>query len=190
MIPHKVAYIPSKKVRLEIGKAEYTHPGGIKIVVKTAAVAVNPFDWVNQDIGRDLAWEAVAIGPGVTRFKVGGRVVGHAVGMDERDNKSSEEPGVQERPFSSRLPNTISSQPPRHIIMATSKNSALLQRYDYKRPTVIADTTAVLKGSVTVVAVAVGQKYLGFCIDVLSGGNLSRRPALTRPLSLWTWEYP
>lgn len=51
MVPHKAAYIPSRKARLEIGTAEYTHPGENEIVVKTAAVAVNPLDWVKQGVG-------------------------------------------------------------------------------------------------------------------------------------------
>ncbi|PCG94007.1 Alcohol dehydrogenase superfamily, zinc-type [Penicillium occitanis (nom. inval.)] len=84
MVPHKAAYIPSKKARLEIGTAEYTHPGENEIVVKTAAVAVKLLDWVKQDVGdvfsswikypfvmeSDLAGEVVEVGPGVTRFKV------------------------------------------------------------------------------------------------------------------------
>lgn len=259
MVPHKAAYIPSKKARLEIGTAEYTHPGENEIVVKTAAVAVNPLDWVKQDVGdvfsswikypfvmgSDLAGEVVEVGPGVTRFKVGDRVVGHAVGMDERSNKSSEGafqeytvirthlacpiPGSLTYETACVLPLGLSTAScglfmkdylalryptnaplPRKsnqnsmskmetllvwggstsvgcnaiqlataagydvITTASSHNHDYLKKlgaisvYDYKSPTVIADITAAFKDRLAVGAIAIGQKSLGFCIDVLS----------------------
>ena len=68
-----------------------------------AAVAINPVDWIIQDLGTmmfswikhpfvfglDTAGEVVEIGPGVTRFKVGDRVVGHANGTDQKYNSSA-----------------------------------------------------------------------------------------------------
>ncbi|MCJ1400369.1 hypothetical protein MMC11_003574 [Xylographa trunciseda] len=72
----------------------------MKIVVKNAAVAINPLDWMLQDqgdflfswikypavFGTDVAGEVVEIGSGVTRFKVGDRIVGHAQGTDKKYN--------------------------------------------------------------------------------------------------------
>ena len=64
-------------------------------------MAINPIDWMIQDLGNkmmfsylkypfilglDTAGEVVEVGPGVTRFKVGDRVVGHANGTDEKYN--------------------------------------------------------------------------------------------------------
>ena len=63
-------------------------------------MAINPIDWIIQDMGKmmfsslkypfilgfDTAGEVVEVGPGVTRFKVGDRVVGHANGTDEKYN--------------------------------------------------------------------------------------------------------
>ena len=66
-------------------------------------MAINPVDWIIQDMGKmmfswlkypfilgfDTAGEVVEVGPGVTRFKVGDRVVGHANGTDQKYNKPS-----------------------------------------------------------------------------------------------------
>lgn len=100
----QAAYMPSKNSRLAVSAASYIAPGPNEIAVKNAAIAVNPLDWVKQDagnffgpwmkypliMGSDTAGEVVEVGSKVTRFKPGDRVVGHAVGMDERSNKSSE----------------------------------------------------------------------------------------------------
>ena len=40
--------------------------------------------------GSDLAGEVVEVGKDITRVRVGDRVLGHAVGMDRKSNKSSE----------------------------------------------------------------------------------------------------
>ncbi len=63
--------------------------------MKNGAVAVNPLDWGIQDmgetlfpwiayptvLGEDVAGEVVEVGSAVSRFKIGDRVVGHAVGF-------------------------------------------------------------------------------------------------------------
>ena len=41
-------------------------------------------------LGSDLAGDVVEVGSGVTRFKVGDRVLGHAVGVDKKRNKVAE----------------------------------------------------------------------------------------------------
>ncbi|KAF6220713.1 hypothetical protein HO133_003146 [Letharia lupina] len=85
---------------LEVKSAPYTSPREDEIVIKNGAVAINPVDWVIQErgkmmftwlkypfiLGLDVAGEVVEIGPGVTRFKVGDRVVGHANGSDQQCN--------------------------------------------------------------------------------------------------------
>ncbi len=73
-------------------------------MVRVRAVAVNPFDRIQQTmgdiitpwitypfvVGSDLAGEVVEIGSGVSRFRVGDRVLGYAAGADKRRNRAAE----------------------------------------------------------------------------------------------------
>lgn len=100
----EAAWLRAGKSALEVGPATYTPPGQGELVVRNAAVAINPLDWFKRDggsfvfgwikypftMGSDSAGEVVEIGPNVTQFAVGDRVVGLAVGMDRRSSKSSE----------------------------------------------------------------------------------------------------
>lgn len=88
MASNSAAWLVGEKVKpLEVKEAPYTLPGDDEILVKNAAVAVNPVDWVVQDmaifpktyptiIGSDLAGEVVEVGKSVTKFKKGDRVLG------------------------------------------------------------------------------------------------------------------
>lgn len=89
---------------LEVRSAPYTKPGPKQLVVKNAAVAINPLDWAKQHVGdkkwewithpfvlgEDIAGEVVEIGSEVTRFKVGDRVIAHAVGFYAYGNRAAE----------------------------------------------------------------------------------------------------
>jgi NADPH:quinone reductase-like Zn-dependent oxidoreductase len=87
------AYITHAKAHpFEVGSAPVWAPGENEILVKNQAVAINPVDGNLQYtaffplkyptvLGQDVAGEVVAIGPGVTRFEVGDRVIGHATSM-------------------------------------------------------------------------------------------------------------
>lgn len=84
-------------------------PEANEILVKNHAVAINPVDGSLQAagwwplnyptmLGQDVAGVVAAVGPGVTSFKVGDRVVGHAVGMAtkrDQDNAFQEYTIVQ-----------------------------------------------------------------------------------------------
>lgn len=97
-------WLAAKRGPLEPGPAPYTAPGHGEIVIRAHAVAVNPFDRIVQALGdlvlshlaypavlgTDVAGEVVAIGEGVTRFKVGDRVLGHAAGMEKARNRAAE----------------------------------------------------------------------------------------------------
>ncbi|KLU81757.1 zinc-binding oxidoreductase CipB [Magnaporthiopsis poae ATCC 64411] len=98
------AFLVAAKARpLDVREAPYPVPGPGEIVVKNAAVALNPIDYIKQSLGNflyshikypfitgcDVAGVVVDVGPDVTRFKVGDRVVGNALGMEKKHNKSS-----------------------------------------------------------------------------------------------------
>lgn len=103
-LTNTASWLGPKQTRLEVKPAPYTHPRENEIVVNNHAVAINPVDWMMPLIGNlifpwikypfvlgeDLAGEVVEVGEAVTRFKVGDRVLGHAVGTDKKRNSSAE----------------------------------------------------------------------------------------------------
>jgi NADPH:quinone reductase-like Zn-dependent oxidoreductase len=103
------AWLRERGGAFEVGPAPYTSPRENEITVKNHAVAVNPLDWGIQlagsflyrwlkypaVLGTDVAGEVVEAGPGVTRFKPGDRVLGHAVGV-ERDHNNPAEGAFQD----------------------------------------------------------------------------------------------
>ena len=104
MPTNTAAWIVAKQTKIEVKSAPYTHPREGEIVVKNHAVAINPLDWIIQVagnivfswikypsiLGSDLAGEVIEVGKGVTRFSVGDRVLGHAVGTDRKRNSPAE----------------------------------------------------------------------------------------------------
>ncbi len=103
-LSNTAAWLPATKAHLQVGPAPYPHPRAGEIVVENRAVAINPIDWIIQLIGTtlfswikypfvlgaDLAGEVCAVGADVTRFRVGDRVLGHAVGTDKKRNSAAE----------------------------------------------------------------------------------------------------
>ncbi|KAI8635187.1 zinc-binding oxidoreductase CipB [Xylariaceae sp. FL1651] len=82
----------AKAYPFEIGSTPIWTPGADEVLVKNQVVAINPVDGNLQYmafyplkyptiLGQDVAGEVVAVGPGVTRFQVGDRIVGHATSM-------------------------------------------------------------------------------------------------------------
>lgn len=104
MPTNTAAWLGAKRAKFEVKSAPYTSPRENEIVVRNRAVAINPFDWIIQAagsvvspwikypfiLGSDLAGEVVEVGTGVTRFSVGDRVLGHAVGTDKKRNSPAE----------------------------------------------------------------------------------------------------
>ncbi len=105
LIPaNTAAWLVAKYTDLAVNSAPYTPPRANEIVVRNYAVAINPIDWIKQRVGNflyawikypfvlgsDLAGEVVDVGTAVSRFKVGDRLVGHALSTDQKRNQSAE----------------------------------------------------------------------------------------------------
>lgn len=77
---------------LQLGEAALPRPAPNEILIRNAAVAINPLDWILQEhailpwldypaiLGSDVAGEVAAVGTEVERFRIGDRVLGQAVG--------------------------------------------------------------------------------------------------------------
>ncbi|EUC27719.1 hypothetical protein COCVIDRAFT_19901 [Bipolaris victoriae FI3] len=102
---NRAAWLAGKQVfPLHVGEAPYTPPGPNEVVVKSAAIAINPVEamkqamgdnmmpWIKYPfiLGHDVAGEVVEVGSKVTRFHPGDRVLGDAVSIDQRSNRSCE----------------------------------------------------------------------------------------------------
>ena len=77
---------------LHLAPADMPQPGPGEILIRNAAIGLNPLDWILQEhailpwldypaiLGSDVAGEVAAVGSQVARFKAGDRVLGQAVG--------------------------------------------------------------------------------------------------------------
>ena len=97
-------WLAAKGADFSLGAAPYTSPSYGMILVRNRAIAVNPVDrmipvigdlifpWLSYPavVGSDVAGEVVEVGEGVTRFRVGDRVLGHAVGVEKSRNAAAE----------------------------------------------------------------------------------------------------
>ena len=104
MPTNSAAYLMAKHGKLKVGPAPYTPPKADELVVRNGAIAINPVDWMTIPLGdlffpwlkypfilgSDVAGEVVAVGSAVQRFKVGDRVLGHAVGAEKERNRPEE----------------------------------------------------------------------------------------------------
>ncbi|KAL2847751.1 putative zinc-binding alcohol dehydrogenase domain-containing protein cipB [Aspergillus pseudoustus] len=89
---NQAAWLDKAGSPLDVRDAPMPYPGPGEIVVKNAAIAINPLDTHMQDagvfvqqwpaiLGCDIAGEVYEVGEGVTRFKKSDRVTGHAINL-------------------------------------------------------------------------------------------------------------
>ncbi|KAF5543557.1 oxidoreductase [Fusarium phyllophilum] len=94
------AVLPAKQGQLVIQQRPVPTPKKGELLVRNSAVTANPSDWKIQALGlstnfpavlgSDLSGVVVSVGPDVTRFKPGDRVIGFALGViDENINKAA-----------------------------------------------------------------------------------------------------
>lgn len=115
------AYLKEKGAQLEVAEAPYTEPGEGQVLVKTAAIAINPIDWKVQAlgfavktwpaiIGCDISGPVESVGPGVLGFSQGDRVFGHCLGLGAGDYAHSafQEYVLLDVPVLAKIPENIS----------------------------------------------------------------------------------
>lgn len=87
-----------------LGAIEPAALGADEVMIRARAIAVNPVDmmggiarrvvlpWLHYPavVGSDVAGEVVEVGSAVTRFQVGDRVTGYAVGAEKTSNRPAE----------------------------------------------------------------------------------------------------
>jgi NADPH:quinone reductase-like Zn-dependent oxidoreductase len=142
------AWLRRRGGEFEVGSAPYTPPKAGQITVRNHAVAVNPLDWgihlagsflyrwlkYPAVLGTDVAGEVVEVGPGVTRFKAGDRILGHAVGV-ERDHNDPAEGAFQDYTvllanMTARIPDGISYENAAVLPLALSTAACALYEKD------------------------------------------------------------
>ncbi|KAI8630764.1 zinc-binding oxidoreductase CipB [Xylariaceae sp. FL1651] len=121
---NRAAYLTEAKAYpLVVKDAPYTKPGPGELVIRNAAIALNPIDYIKQlkgqlvfpesqyplVLGWDMAGEVVETGEGITRFRPGDRVV--AIG--DSDCKRNPESGFQlytvlKEQFTAPIPGSMS----------------------------------------------------------------------------------
>ncbi|KAI9742587.1 MAG: hypothetical protein M1818_003728 [Claussenomyces sp. TS43310] len=170
------AWLPTSKApSFEVKSAPYTSPGEHEIVLKNGAVAVKSsrllearlgrdvvlLDQIPLVLGEDVAGEVVEIGRGVTRFKIGDRVVGHAAGKEKEHNTSAESAfqlyAVLQAHMTSPTPSTMSyesaSVPPLGLSTAACglfQEDQLALQYPSVSPRPTGKTLLVWGGSTSV----------------------------------------
>ncbi len=188
---NKAAWLEARQGKLTVRAAPYTPPGENEIVVANHAIAVNPLDWIIQVagnvayrwltypcvLGADCAGEVVEVGNGVTGFKVGDRVLGHAVGTDKDRNNAAEGSFQAYTALLARMaapiPDTLSYEAAAVLPLALStaacglfQNDHLALRYPSATPTPTGATLLVWGGSTSVgsnaiqLAVAAGYEVI------------------------------
>ena len=112
--------VAEKAIPLEVKEAPYPTPSENEILVRNHAVAVNPVETYIQRLaffpltypiilGQDISGEVVAVGPSVTRFKAGDRVLGHASGMlvDKLRESAFQEYTIVQSHMATEIPDDI-----------------------------------------------------------------------------------
>ena len=182
----------AKTTPLQVKSAPYTRPLKNEIVIKNGAAAINPVDWMMTEetgamiyswikypfvLGADVSGEVFEVGAAVTRFKVGDRVVGHAVGNAQKYNTSAKS-GFQTytvllEHMSSEIPSTLSYERAAVIPLGLStaacglfQKDQLALRYPMVNPKPTGKTLLVWGGSTSVgsnaiqLAVAAGYEVI------------------------------
>ncbi|KAF4950008.1 hypothetical protein FGADI_8454 [Fusarium gaditjirri] len=121
--PQVAAVLPAKQSQLIIEQRPVPSPDKGKILVRNAVVGANPSDWKIQALGAiinkfpavlgsDLSGVVESVGPDVTRFKPGDRVIGFAMGVlnGNSDEAAFQTYTILQESATTHLPDSISFQ--------------------------------------------------------------------------------
>lgn len=147
---NNAAYLTGAKIYpLDVREAPYTSPGFGQITIKNEAIALNPLEYIKQTIGdflygwikypfvmgADVAGTVVEVGPDVTRFKAGDRVVAFATGMEKKHNSSAmsgfQNYTVVQEGLASLLPDTLEFEKAAVLPLALSTAACSLFQKDH-----------------------------------------------------------
>jgi NADPH:quinone reductase-like Zn-dependent oxidoreductase len=147
---NQAAWINEKNAKpLEVKEAPYTKPAANELVIKNAAVAINPMDWMLQEtghlaftwikypfvLGADMAGEVVEVGSEVTRFRAGDRVLAMGCGSDQDRNNAAEgafqKYAVVLEIFASPIPSTLAFPDAAVLPLGVSTAAAGLFQEDF-----------------------------------------------------------
>ncbi|PNP74405.1 hypothetical protein FNYG_12454 [Fusarium nygamai] len=118
--PNVAAVLPIKQGQLTIQQRLVPTPKEGELLVRNAVVAANPSDWKIQALGlstnfpavlgSDLSGIVVSVGPGVTRFRPGDRVIAFALGVisENIDKAAFQTYTLVDEVAATRLPDNIS----------------------------------------------------------------------------------
>jgi NADPH:quinone reductase-like Zn-dependent oxidoreductase len=95
---NQAAWLKEPKAHLVVEAGPEPKAGAGEVVIKNAFLAINPVDWKIQAyappaqrypdvLGRDIAGEIVEVGEGVTRLKVGQRVIASVITFGNFEKK-------------------------------------------------------------------------------------------------------
>lgn len=172
---NRALFLTAKNTPLKLESSTYTLPHDNEMVVKNVALAINPYDYIIQEapslavawvklpfiLGTDIAGEITEVGKGVTRFKVGDRVVAHAIALDKSVNRACEggfqEYTVLREHMTSPIPKSMSYETACVMPLALSTAACALFQKDYLalpfpiiNPTASGKTLLVWGGSTSV----------------------------------------
>ncbi|SCU90858.1 LAFA_0F00540g1_1 [Lachancea sp. 'fantastica'] len=148
MPTNTAAWLTAEKTTpLEVKPAEYTSPNEKEIVVKNYAVALNLVDGARQTMGNalfgwvqypcilgsDVAGVVVEVGPNVTEFEIGDKILGMASALVS--NRAAEAAfqtySVVHTSLASTIPKTISYDDAAVVPLAVATAASGLYRADY-----------------------------------------------------------
>lgn len=140
---HKAALVPTAKAPFEIKSVSTASPGAGQILVRNSAIAINPIDYklaklaiypLNYPVilGQDVSGTVVSVGPDVTGFQPGDRVIGCTAGFATKDDaeKAFQECAVLQKNLACPIPDNLGFESAVVLPLAVTTASAGLFNSD------------------------------------------------------------